>query len=362
MFSSLLTLKAPGIIKKSVVNFLLFFSVSILLAACGGGGGGTGATEPGDTSGAGTSISGTAATGAAMSGSVYVFDGAGKTANTSIAVDGHYQVDVSGLTPPFVLIAYPDAGSPEVQYSYASNTGVVVNVTPLTTLALYLAYGQPDLDNIVSDLTSGSLHITQTQIDEAQASIRSRFASKIAELGLDTSFSFFSLPFNTDGQGLDGLLDYLNIAIDMQGSGEITINGQVYDFSQGTGTTDNASGVEGLGSLVVSGKYQELVSNPSFDPNSFQVLNSTNYEWLNEAKLESVMVSQAPDDASKAWSVTYNNGWTTVVELQFKGDTIFPGILEGVAITDKTVTFTDFTFYDSEGNSVVVFNGTLNRQ
>jgi hypothetical protein len=107
--------------------------VGMFLTGCGGGGGG-GANPVAATT---ATLSGTVAGGAAVIGTVVVTDSLGATKGGSIEANGHYSVDVTGMTGPFMLKAAGTVGNTSVTYYSAATSSDVngtVNVTPFTNL------------------------------------------------------------------------------------------------------------------------------------------------------------------------------------------------------------------------------------
>ncbi|MBI5912660.1 MAG: hypothetical protein HY848_22240 [Betaproteobacteria bacterium] len=131
----------------------LFLAATLaLIAGCGSGsavstGSGTGSGSTGGTTTGGTTsvaqtITGTAATGTPLAGAaVTVQDSAGKTAKATTAADGTFSIAVTGMTPPFMLVAIPVSGSNLYSVLPAMDMAVTnsqnVNVTPITTLVMY---------------------------------------------------------------------------------------------------------------------------------------------------------------------------------------------------------------------------------
>ena len=113
--------------------------LSIVIVACGGGGGGS---TP-----ASTTITGTAAAGAPIVGTVTIKDSStpAKDKFVTIAADGKYTIDVSGLTAPFMLRADGAVGGRTYSlYSAAASADVngTINITPLTDLIVANIAGQ----------------------------------------------------------------------------------------------------------------------------------------------------------------------------------------------------------------------------
>lgn len=219
----------PSLLKslEFLCKTLLLTIFTLTLISCGGSDGD--GDEGGDTA---STLSGTAATGVPIDGEILVTDISGSTATAVIDESGNYTVDVTGMSPPFIIAAIPSDTMLATQYSFASQANITVNVTPLTTLTLFNASGQADLSVIQADWENAFSGITQAQIDSAQAIVNANFGGLFSGLGLDpAAFDLFSSPFNADGTGFDGLLDLLEIVLDPD-LGEFTIeyNGSSFPF------------------------------------------------------------------------------------------------------------------------------------
>ena len=161
-------------VKKALPAAIL--GLSILATGCGGGGGSSTPVAPPDM------LSGTAAAGAAIIGQVTVKGSAGNTTSTLIEANGNYNVDVSGLTAPYILRAEGTVGGKAYTlHSYAeeADIGATVNITPFTDLIVSNAAGQiasafydsgnfTELDPGFVDASSGDFTVTnQTLLDNA---------------------------------------------------------------------------------------------------------------------------------------------------------------------------------------------------
>lgn len=145
---------------------LLFTTALVALAGCGSGSGlslnNNGGGSSGGTSGTSQTITGTAATGAPLAGAaVTVKDSTGKTAKGTTAADGTFAVAVTGMTPPFMLVAVPTSGSNLYSALAAmdmSGTNTQnVNITPITTLVMYELNAGADPATMFNGLTFTSL-------------------------------------------------------------------------------------------------------------------------------------------------------------------------------------------------------------
>lgn len=192
----------------SGLRILLLAGIALLLAACNGGG---------SSSTTSSTLSGTAAVGAPINGYVYVVDVNGTAVNTATnATTGAWTVSVSGMTAPFLVRVVPNGGG-DTLYSYAGAADITVNITPLTHLAMYLAF-DGDLDALYTSWAANHSQLTAQTIANAQAIINANFATQMDGEGLDhTNYDFFGDDFTADNTGLDALLDSLSISIDFTG-------------------------------------------------------------------------------------------------------------------------------------------------
>lgn len=226
---------------QTALRAMLLVGFTLLLAACN-------SSDSGSTTSA---LSGTAAVGAPIDGYVYVVDANGTEVN--VATDpatGSWTVSVSGMTAPF-MIKVVASGTGEVFYSYADAAGVTVNLTPLTHLALFLAFNG-DLDALYADWAANYSQLTAQAILNAQAIINANFATEMDALGLDhTSYDFFGTAFTANSTGIDALLDLLSISIDFNGNTfTVTVSGNPgfsFDENIDTSGIDIGGGSSGGG-------------------------------------------------------------------------------------------------------------------
>lgn len=156
---------------------LLFLAVTLaVLAGCGSGsavptGPSTGGGSTGGTTTIAQTITGTAATGAPLSGAaVTVQDNTGKTAKGTTAADGTFSIAVTGMTPPFMLVAIPVSGSNLYSVLPAMDMAVTnsqnVNITPVTTLVMYELNAGADPATMYTGLTFVTLTAGAVQAKE----------------------------------------------------------------------------------------------------------------------------------------------------------------------------------------------------
>ena len=184
------------------------FALSVAFIGCGGGGG--------SSSGGGAVISGTAAAGAAIIGTATIKDSSSppKMKSVTIAADGKYSIDVSGLTPPFALRADGSVGGREYHlYSAATSTDIngTINITPLTDLILANLAG----DIAANYYNDGNFNrITMAALDNQVATLTAELMPILASLGMDNSINLLRTSFNSDHTGMDAVMDVLKVSVD----------------------------------------------------------------------------------------------------------------------------------------------------
>jgi hypothetical protein len=189
-------------------GFSALASVALLsVTGCGGGGGSSPATPS-------ATLSGIAAAGAPIAGNVSVKDSLGAIRTVPVAADGKYNLDVSGMTAPFMLRAEGMVGSRSYTiYSaaLAADINNTVNVTPLTDLIVANVAGQ-----IAATLYSGGSFagLTPAALAQAQTTLRTSLQPVLTALGLDASTDLLRAVFNADHTGQDALLDMLRVTVD----------------------------------------------------------------------------------------------------------------------------------------------------
>lgn len=205
----------------SNLNSLRWLGIAfvLLLSACGGSG-----DSSNDNGGATISLTGTAASGLPIAGSVSVIDANGDEASVTINSDGSFTIQVSGMTAPFLLrTTHNDTAQPS-QYSYSTVANVTINVTPLTSLALFIAHSQGDLSTLYNNWSSSTGMLSGAQIENARAIINANLSTRLQDAGLNAAtYDFFSTVFAANGNGIDSVLDGLRISLDLSG-GSFSVN------------------------------------------------------------------------------------------------------------------------------------------
>ena len=186
---------------------------ALLLAACSSsGGGGGGGTPPA----ASVTISGTAAAGAPVVGFVAVRDSSANPqpvrTNIPIEANGHYSVDVTGLTAPFAFLASGTVGGKAVSlYSAATqaDVGRTINITPFTDLIIRnIAAGAVD-----AYINNGAFTgLTPAELDAQRVALTNQLAPALTAMGLSSSIDLLRATFNADSTGLDRFMDVVKVS------------------------------------------------------------------------------------------------------------------------------------------------------
>ena len=131
-----------------------------------------------------------------------------------IAADGKYTIDVSDLTPPFMMRADGNVGGRHYSlYSAAAVADIngTVNITPLTDLIV---------SNIASQIAETIYNngdfsgMTTDALNQAETELQMRLQPILTAVGLADSIDLLRATFNADHLGLDGVLDILRVTTD----------------------------------------------------------------------------------------------------------------------------------------------------
>jgi hypothetical protein len=163
---------------------------------------------------ASVTLSGIAATGAPVAGAtVTLKDRNGTSRSATTGQNGGYSLEISGLTPPFLVRVQ---SGQQALYSTASEEGTL-NVHPFTNLivtAYYEALGQ-NLGGAFDSLGATTPLPSDLQVRIIADVVGRILAPFLEDAGLDPAqFDLFTSPFTADGTGFDGLLDATTFAND----------------------------------------------------------------------------------------------------------------------------------------------------
>jgi sugar lactone lactonase YvrE len=187
------------------LSFMLFLS---LIASCGGGGGGSPSSPASQT------VSGVAAAGSPIVGTAALKDSStpSKQLTTTIASDGSFSFDVTGLTAPYLLQAVGTAaGRNYTLYSFVTSTGTG-NINPLTDLAVTMANGGQSPSALFSAPSQTGIHTVAAALPTALANIQSQLAPLFNQVGASPS-NIITDKYTANHQGMDMLFDQAAITV-----------------------------------------------------------------------------------------------------------------------------------------------------
>lgn len=204
---------------QTLFRILAAAAMLYAMTGCGGSGGSgtssTGGSTTGGTTAAVQTLAGTVATGAPVVGAtITVKDSAGRTATGTTSAGGIFSIPVTGMTPPFMLVA--SATGQQNMYSIlpamdmtATNTQRV-NITPVTTLVMYqLSSGDP-----AAMFNNGAFTtVSRANVSAAETIVRNM-------LPANTINPIFSLMYGNFTAGAVPNTDPYDLALD--GLGRIT--------------------------------------------------------------------------------------------------------------------------------------------
>jgi len=242
-----------------------------------------------------SSVSGVVASGLPLSGKVYFKDVNGVVAETDIQPDGSYSIDVTGMTPPFIIKAVGVVGTKEVtMLSFSDGVVPVANVNPFTDLALSIATGGSDASDIFDNSSRYQSNLRNSQVTSALEQVNEIFAEFFASLGI-SDFDPMKGSYSADGTGADGVLDHIEINIS---------GGQVAIVNKNTGESIAAGSVGSIGSTVISGNVvTEIVQYVNEGPAQLTEIKA----FLNDYYINHSRGSFA---AYLADDFTWHNGYT----------------------------------------------------
>lgn len=210
----------------------------------GSNGGNGGVTDPGTTS---SKIAGVAAVGAPLVGTVTVKDAKGVTRTVPIGSNGSYEVDVSGMTAPFVFRAEGTAnGTTAVVHSIATAADVNgrINVTQLTDLIVANIAGELAQNYFDSfDQGSNTALASPTLIAAEVAKLKEKLLPVLSALGVDAAIDLLHSSFTPLSDPIDKALDVIRVSFDTTANTALIsniLNGVTVSDSLATKAADEA--------------------------------------------------------------------------------------------------------------------------
>jgi hypothetical protein len=192
---------------SSAVSAVAAMVIMVGIAGCGGGG------SSSSTTAATTTLSGTAAGGAAIIGNVTITDSSGKTLGGPIDSTGHYSIDVSTLTAPFVLHAAGQVGNTAVSYYSAatsSDVGKTIDITPFTNLIVSNLAGEI-AETYFATHNPSSTMITDAGLSAEESALQAKLQPILTQLGIDAGIDLLRASFAANHSGLDAVMDLVKV-------------------------------------------------------------------------------------------------------------------------------------------------------
>lgn len=247
---------------KRLVSAIMMVWLVTALAGCGGSS---------STGGQGATLSGTAATGAPISGTVTVKDALGATASASIAADGSYAVTVTGMSPPFILIAEGTSqGQPVKVYSVALAAGGC-NITSMSEYVLRKALLAGDLDAAFAGWAEGVADgVDAVKLDAAKELVTLALAP-VLEGTAGAGFDPLTSPFRADGTGFDAALEMLDVI-----------------YASGTDTVT-------VSNLLTGSTFDDVIADTADDSNTLPAADSSSVtDYLGATKFTTARLDAHP--------------------------------------------------------------------
>jgi hypothetical protein len=178
-----------------------------------------------------------AAAGAPIVGTVQIKDSSNpiQTKTAVIAEEGSYTIDVSGLTPPFVLRAAGTVGSTNYTvYSFASGAGTA-NINPMANLAVTMASGGLDPATVYTSPSAGILQTIATKLPSTITDMQTKLQPLFA-LYNTTNVNPLTDGYTANHTGLDEVLDMVSVDVT---TGTVTVKNKATNAVILTGPASN---------------------------------------------------------------------------------------------------------------------------
>lgn len=210
----------PGTPLRRLLTLGAVGALSALLAACGGSGNDDPVTP--------TTLSGVAALGAPLAGArITVVDSQGQKKTATADAQGRYTLAADGLQAPLLLSVIEAGNNSNCRYNNTPRAHCLAAYLPsLRANATNVANLNPLTDRVASDLAVGLKFIGPQQmvesgkapavsgaaLDTAMSLMRAGFKAALSEAGVANvdAFDPVSTPMETNGKGVDAVLDVIN--------------------------------------------------------------------------------------------------------------------------------------------------------
>lgn len=238
---------------------------SLALVACGGGSSNNNSNVAPVAQN--QTISGVAATGNPFVGKVEVINAAGvKSAPVTVAADGTFSVTMAKGEPYLIKATSTGEGQPQTLYSYASKivAGVPVNVTQLTTAALFDANAKMDLAGLYAEWAKQAVRPTEAEVLQSAKEVIANLKTKMLAKGLTEAevngLNVFNYKFTPVASNkFDNLLDDVQIAYtcSVQAcTANYTVGDQSFNWNYSIDTNGININFDGSGGGIPTGNYK----------------------------------------------------------------------------------------------------------
>lgn len=225
-------------INRKVKSLYLLAVAGMVLSAAGCGGGGNQSSEV---------VSGVAAVGAPLSGQVTLKDSsdAPREKVAQIEANGAFSIDVTGMTPPYLLQARGSAGGAAYQLHSIAQTGGTANVNPLSDVIVANAAGVADPAAVFAHGDHDRIRDVAEHLSPATARVMTALRPLLSRYGAAGTDPITS-SYSANHQNLDLMFDQVKITlsggtmtiVDIQ-SGSVICSGSVTDLTSLTVNTAN---------------------------------------------------------------------------------------------------------------------------
>ena len=245
---------------RKTLNGLMIAGLAVGLVACG--------DDDDSSSGSNNppaaqteTIKGVAATGKPFAGKIKVVNASGvESTEVTIAADGSYTVTVP-KGAPYLLKAYNDQ---QTLYSYAPKVvaNIPVNITQLTTAALFDANAQMNLEGLFDEWEKAATRPTEADVVQSAKEVVANLKTTMIENGLTATevngLNVFNYKFTpTADNKFDNLLDDVQMSYTCNVTAcnvSYTVNDKTFEWNYSIGVDGITIDFNGGGTGVVTGE------------------------------------------------------------------------------------------------------------
>jgi mono/diheme cytochrome c family protein len=266
----------------AALSALCLVAFGLVLGGCGGG------SAPGTLST--QVVSGVASVGATLTGQVSLKDSSAtpQQKSTVIGSDGSFAIDVTGMTPPFILQASGTAGGTSYTlHSFAAGPGTA-NVNPLSNALVASAAGVNDPAELYNHPEAAELAKVGANIPTVTSTLMVKIQPLLKMFGAETADPVRG-PYMGNHSGLDGMFDSVTITlangvltiVDTK-TGAVIFTAQITDLGGGRFSVGSipaaptAAPAAPMGVMAAAGAGQVTLSwSPVANATSYNVYYST---------------------------------------------------------------------------------------